>query len=44
MHTCVPQAVSIAKDMRLPPPIPLPQIQVGNKQQKVSSGLGPEFA
>ena len=26
MHTCVPQAVGIAKDMRLPPPIPLPQI------------------
>ena len=44
MHTCVPQAVGIAKDMRLPPPIPLPQIQVGKKQQKGSSGLGPEFA
>ena len=44
MHSCVPQAVSIAKDMRLPPPIPLPQIQVGKKQQKVGSGLGPEFA
>jgi len=44
MHTCVPQAVGIAKDLRLPPPIPLPQIQVGKKQQKASSGLGPEFA
>jgi hypothetical protein len=43
MHSCVPQAVGIAKDLRLPPPIPLPQVRIGKTQQKVG-GLGPEFA
>ena len=44
MHTCVPQAVGIAKDLQLPPPIPLPQVRMGKTQQKATSGLGPEFA
>lgn len=44
MHMCVPQAVGIAKDLQLPPPIPLPQVQLGKNKQKASSGLGPEFA
>ena len=44
MHACVPQAVGIAKDLRLPPPIPLPQVRIGKTQEKASGGLGPEFA
>ena len=42
MHTCVPEAVSIAKDLGLPPPIPLPQVRLGTTPEK---GLaGPEVA
>ena len=45
MHACVPQAVGIAKDLRLPPPIPLPQVRMGKPGNKqVKGGLGPEFA
>jgi hypothetical protein len=38
MHTCVPQAVGIAKDIMLPPPIPLPQVKLGQKPSKAESG------
>ncbi|RLF36369.1 MAG: hypothetical protein DRN03_03775 [Thermoplasmata archaeon] len=31
MHACVPEAVFIARDLSLPPPIPLPQISIGKK-------------
>ncbi|PKK85864.1 MAG: hypothetical protein CVT48_03660 [Thermoplasmata archaeon HGW-Thermoplasmata-1] len=45
MQACVPQAVGLAKDIRLPPPIPLPTINVGQQKASVSgSQLGPEFA
>ena len=43
MHACVPEAVGIAKDIKLPLPIPLPQVRMG-KTQKKTIGLGPEFA
>lgn len=33
MRVCVPQAVGIAKDLQLPPPIPLPQVQFQTPQQ-----------
>jgi len=42
MHACVPQAVGIAKDLTLPPPIPLPQVKLGQKPSKAESG--PEVA
>ena len=43
MHACVPEAVGIAKDLALPPPIPLPQVRLGdNKPNKGQSG--PEVA
>ena len=42
MHSCVPQAVGIAKDLGLPPPIPLPQVRLGSKPTKAVSG--PEVA
>ena len=42
MHSCVPQAVGIAKDLGLPPPIPLPQVRLGDDVKKAQAG--PEVA
>jgi len=42
MHACVPEAVSLAKDLGLPPPIPLPQVRLGSTPKKGQAG--PEFA
>lgn len=42
MHACVPEAVTIAKDLMLPPPIPLPQVKLGQKY-KPGSQEGPEI-
>ena len=39
MHACVPEAVGIAKDLGLPPPIPLPQVRLGTAPTKAQSGL-----
>ncbi|MEF8847900.1 MAG: hypothetical protein V5A68_02055 [Candidatus Thermoplasmatota archaeon] len=44
MHACVPQAVGIAKDLKLPPPIPLPQVKLGSDAKKGKSQSGPEIA
>jgi len=42
MHACVPEAVGIAKDLGLPPPIPLPQVRLGAQPSK--GQMGPEVA
>ena len=42
MHSCVPEAVGIAKDLGLPPPIPLPQVRLGVNTKKGQAG--PEIA
>ena len=42
MHACVPEAVSIARDLGLPPPIPLPQVRLGATPKK--GQFGPEVA
>jgi hypothetical protein len=42
MHSCVPEAVGIAKDLGLPPPIPLPQVRLGSKPTRGQAG--PEVA
>jgi len=42
MHACVPEAVGIAKDLGLPPPIPLPQVRIGADPKK--GQVGPEVA
>ena len=42
MHACVPEAVGIAKDLSLPPPIPLPQVKLGGAPKK--GQVGPEVA
>jgi hypothetical protein len=44
MHTCVPEAVGIAKDLGLPPPIPLPQVRLGTDPKKGQSQGGIEVA
>ncbi len=44
MHSCVPEAVGIAKDLGLPPPIPLPQVQLGADPKKGGIVSGPEIA
>lgn len=42
MHACVPEAVGLAKDLGLPPPIPLPQVRLGPTSKKGQAG--PEVA
>lgn len=45
MHACVPEAVGIAKDLGLPPPIPLPQVKLGASPKTGQAGpAGPEVA
>ena len=44
MHSCVPEAVGIAKDLGLPPPIPLPQVQLSSDSKKGQSHGGVEVA
>jgi len=39
MHACVPDAVGLAKTLGLPPPIPLPQVRLGNQPQKGQTGV-----
>ena len=40
IHACLTEAVFIARDLNLPPPIPLPQIKIG----KPTKREGPEIA
>lgn len=45
MHACVPEAVGLAKTLRLPPPIPLPQVRFQQQGAATSTApSGPEFA
>ena len=40
MGTCIPEAVMLARDLRLPPPIPMPQVNIGKgPQAKPGSGI-----
>ncbi len=43
MRVCVPQAVGVAKDLQLPPPIPLPQVNFQQQAKKADAHIpGPE--
>jgi hypothetical protein len=42
MHTCMPETVFLARDLHLPPPIPLPRIDI--KKRKEGRVEGPEVA
>ena len=44
MHACVPEAVGIAKDLGLPPPIPLPQVKLNTTTTKPGQQGGMEVA
>ena len=47
MRVCVPEAVGIAKDLNLPPPIPLPAVKFEGQKPAGPSAqphAGPEFA
>jgi hypothetical protein len=44
MHACVPEAVGIAKDLGLPPPIPLPQVRLGANPKQGQGQTGIEIA
>jgi hypothetical protein len=44
MSNCLPEAVMIARDIRLPPPIPMPQVKVGAQGQAQPSSSGVEVA
>ncbi|TET89842.1 MAG: hypothetical protein E3J35_08665 [Methanomassiliicoccales archaeon] len=39
MNNCIPEAVMIARDVRLPPPIPMPKVSIKGKGAKPSSGM-----
>jgi len=43
VSNCIPSALLIARDIRLPPPVPLPRINV-QKPASPSRPTGPEFA
>ncbi|MDX1610827.1 MAG: hypothetical protein R3185_00565 [Candidatus Thermoplasmatota archaeon] len=44
MRVCVPEAVFLARDLQLPPPIPLPQVKFdkGGNAGKADTSQGPE--
>ena len=44
MRACVPEAVLISKDLHLPPPIPLPQVNISKKKSKGKPSSGMEVA
>ena len=44
MHFCLPEAVMIARDLKLPPPIPMPQIRFDKESGKGKKRFGPEVA
>lgn len=41
MRSCVPQAVGLSRDLQLPPPVPIPQIQF-DEQSSEDEGSGRE--
>lgn len=44
MSTCVPEAVIISRDIKLPPPLPLPQIKVNKPKKGAKQSSGMEVA
>jgi hypothetical protein len=44
MRTCVPEAVFISRDLHLPPPIPLPQVNISKKKGRSKQSSGMEVA
>ena len=44
MTNCIPDAVILARELRLPPPIPIPQVNVAQPPAKPAKGRSPEIA
>jgi len=44
MTNCIPEAVILARELRLPPPIPIPQVNVAQPPGKPQKGRSPEVA
>ena len=44
LAACVPEAVGLSKTVRLPPPIPLPQVRVGSQDARVGQDVAPTDA
>lgn len=44
VSNCIPTALLIARDIRLPPPFPLPRINIEKKSAPAPRPTGPEFA
>ncbi len=44
VSNCIPSALLIARDIRLPPPFPLPRINIQKQGPPPSRPSGPEFA
>jgi len=40
INNCIPQSVTIAKDLNLPPPIPLPKVNMPDKEANTTSSKG----
>lgn len=41
MNAAIPEAVGLAKTLRLPPPIPLPQVRIGGQQAQATQTTEP---
>ena len=44
MSNCIPEAVILARELRLPPPVPIPQVNVPQPAAKPAKGRSPEIA
>lgn len=44
MSNCIPEAVILARELRLPPPIPIPQVNIQPPPGKTPKGRSPEIA
>ena len=44
MTNCIPETVILARELRLPPPIPIPQVQVPGAPAPPKKGRSPEIA
>lgn len=41
LAACVPEAVGLSRTVRLPPPIPMPQVRVGQQDAKAGQEMAP---
>lgn len=40
MSNCIPEAMFLARDLRLPPPVPLPKVNIGGPAGKAGGSAG----